>query len=488
MRPSKAIPGPHWRGVRLRHTLAAVADGPPRPVTLPAAWEEGAAEALAALAPGEGAVALEAAAAAWIGPIAGDAPELAAALHALLRDRRGAPGASVWQGRDAARPRFVLNLPAFLDPEAGFDAAGFAAAAATAVAALHLLAPQARQIGVGMADLAGLLAALGLPYDTDAARAVAAALAALLRAAAEEASGQIAARLGAREVAGPRRPAPAPTVVPGLAAAAAAAQARAAALPGWRHAALTALEGSDAAEALLGVATVGIAPAFGPLDDSGRLTRAARAWLAARAMTTEAALAAALAGAAPFPQADAAAHTAMQGAVAPYFDVMPPLPLVLPASATALAPQRRELPPRRSGLAQKATVGGHRVYLRTGEFADGAPGEIAIGLPKEGAAFRGLMDAFAAAVSIGLQHGVPLDEFVEAFTLTRFGPAGAVEGDAHVTQATSVIDYVFRSLAVHYLGRADLPEAVPEEDPMPAPSLPLDLPQTAPRRRLRLVA
>jgi ribonucleoside-diphosphate reductase alpha chain len=490
MKQAKRSPGPHWRGVRLRRLAAAAdPDAAPRPVTLPAAWEDRAAAALAALAPGSGPAVLETAAEAWIGPIAARAPELAAPLHALLRRRRGAPGPSVWQGRTQAMPRFVLNLPAFFDPAAGFDIDGFAQAAETGATALALHDPQATRLGLGMADLAGLLAALGLAYDSDAARTVAAALAALLRAAAEVASGRLAARDGARVAPQGAPAAPATTVLPGLGDALRAWRDRAAAFPGRRHAALTALAAPDAAEALLGVETGGIAPAFSPLDDAGRLTRAARAWLAAQAMAPEAALAASLAGVSPFPAADAAAHAAMHEAVAPFFDAIPPRPVALPAPTPAFAAKRRELPARHAGLTQKATVGGHRVYLRTGEYEDGTLGELSIALPKESAAFRGLMDAFALAVSLGLQHGVRLEEFVDAFTLTRFGPAGAVEGDPHVTRATSLIDYAFRSLAAHYLGRTDLPEASATEEETPAePSLPLDLPRAEGRRqRLRVV-
>ena len=135
----------------------------------------------------------------------------------------------------------------------------------------------------------------------------------------------------------------------------------------------------------------------------------------------------------------------MHDAVAPYLHAMPPRPVA--GAVPAQPPQRRELPARRRGYTQKAAVGGHRVYVRTGEYADGTLGEIHIALPKEGAAFRGLMDSLAAAVSLGLQHGVPLEEYVDSFTLTRFGPAGAVEGDPAVGRATSLLDYVFRNLA-----------------------------------------
>ena len=123
--------------------------------------------------------------------------------------------------------------------------------------------------------------------------------------------------------------------------------------------------------------------------------------------------------------------------------------------------ERDRLPDRRKGYTQKAIVGGHKVYLRTGEYDDGKIGEIFIDMHKEGAAFRSLMNNFAIAISIGLQYGVPLEEFVEAFTFTRFEPAGPVIGNETIKQATSILDYVFRELAVSYLGRHDLAHAVP---------------------------
>lgn len=118
--------------------------------------------------------------------------------------------------------------------------------------------------------------------------------------------------------------------------------------------------------------------------------------------------------------------------------------------------KRRRLPDRRAGYTQKAKIGGHTVYLRTGEYEDGTVGEIFLDMHKEGAAFRSLMNCFAIAVSLGLQHGVPLDEFVEAFIYTRFEPSGPVQGNPHIKMTTSIIDYIFRELAVSYLGRHDL--------------------------------
>jgi len=489
-----------WRGVRMRRAEAGVdPDAPARRVFLPASWDDAAASALAALAPGAGAARVDAAAHGWIRPVtdraarAGIDLELEEWLHLLLLARRGAPGEAVWHGREEDVPRFVLNLAAFHDPALGFDVDGFGQAVETAVVALTLAVPSARRLAVGMADLSGLLAALGLEYDSVAARDVAACLAALLRARADGASAMLAGLFGA---VAPAQGWPAPAAacaIPGLAEAAAQRPPSG----GLRHEATTAITAPGAPEALLGVETGGIAPAFSPLAAEGGLTRTARAMLAARGLTGEAALAAVLSGSRILEPAGATAAAAMHDAVAPFLHAMPARP-----TAQAQAPYREDLPARRAGYTQKASVGGHKLYLRTGEYADGRLGEIFIALQKEGPAFRGLMDSFALAVSLGLQRGVSLEEFVEAFTFTRFGPSGAVEGDPAVPHATSLLDYVFRHLASNYLGRHDIPPAeVEEADTVGsgardhAPLLPFDLPldtqgsasPRARRRGLRLV-
>lgn len=125
--------------------------------------------------------------------------------------------------------------------------------------------------------------------------------------------------------------------------------------------------------------------------------------------------------------------------------------------------RRRRLPQRRTGFTQKAAVGGHKVYIRTGEYEDGSVGEIFLDMHREGAAFRSLMNCFAIAVSLGLQYGVPLEEFVDAFVFTRFEPSGIVGGHDRIKMATSVIDYVFRELAITYLGRDDLAQVSTED-------------------------
>jgi ribonucleoside-diphosphate reductase alpha chain len=393
-------------------------DAAPRPVTLPASWDDSAAAALAALAPGSGPVSLAATAQAWVTPIAAaaiaaglDIP-LADRLHRLLLLRRGAPSEAVWRNKAGDAPGFVLNLPAFLDSDSQLDLADFAEAVETAVIALSFAAPEARDIGIGMADLAGLLAHLGIDYGSEAARDVARGLAAILRGRADAASGRLA-RLGQATRPAPFDwPVPPPhTPVRGLLEAARAARQDAAAVEQLRHRVTTAITRPGLTEALLGCETGGVAPAFSPINQAGGLTRAARAWLAV------------------------------------------------------------------SGI---------------GEYEDGSLGEIVIALHKEGAAFRGLMDNFAHAVSLGLQHGVPLERFVEAFTFTRFGPAGVVDGDPAVKAATSLLDYAFRHLAANYLRRHDIPEAEVEEPDtvgkgaLEQSPLPLDLPDEAsPRARRR---
>ena len=487
-----------WYGVRTRRTEAAPhPDAEPRPVVMPAVWDEGAAAALAELAPGDGPVLLAHAAEAWIKPIAERARRSEMAepfedpLHALLLARRGAPSSAVWRGESMRPPTFVLNLAAFHDPEHGFDVAAFIEAIELAATALTLFSPSARVITIAMADLAGLLAALGLDYDSDAAREVAAGLAALLRGHVDIVSASMADHFGAIGEAAPAPAPPAATAIPGLAAAARAAQ-KMAACSERRHAVMAAVVAPGAADALLGVETGGIAPAFSPLTDTGTLSRTAHAALAARGMSLETALASLIAGRSPFPHGSTATHAAMHDAVAPFMHFMPPRPEISEAQEA----HRPPLPARRAGYTQKATVGGHKLFLRTGEYPDGALGEIFIGLHKEGTAFRGLMDNFAIAVSLGLQHGVPLERFIEAFTFTRFGPAGAVEGDPAVARATSLIDYVFRNLAANYLGRTDIPEPGEEDADTVgdgardhAPLLPLELPRedAARRRTLRLV-
>ena len=135
-----------------------------------------------------------------------------------------------------------------------------------------------------------------------------------------------------------------------------------------------------------------------------------------------------------------------------------------PEQASAAAPRKRNLlPAKRYGYTQKAKIGGHSIFIRTGEYQDGALGEIFLDMHKEGAAFRSLLNSFAIAVSLGLQYGVPLEEYVDAFTFTRFEPNGIVSGHDNIKMTTSVLDFIFRDLALAYLGRTDLVQVKPDD-------------------------
>ena len=126
---------------------------------------------------------------------------------------------------------------------------------------------------------------------------------------------------------------------------------------------------------------------------------------------------------------------------------------------------RKILPNRRRGFTQKARIGGHKIYLHTGEYKDGSLGEIFLDMNKEGATLGGLMNCFAIAVSLGLQHGVPLGKYVDAFTFTKFEPSGVVQGSECIKMSTSIVDYIFRELAVYYSGRDDLAHVPPAHVP-----------------------
>ena len=511
----------HWNGVRMRKVRAgADPDAATRLVTLPADWDDDAAAALAQLAPGQANVSLAQAAARWIQAIAGvpasqeaDAGTtitdsgLAERLNQLLLYRVAAPNQAVWQASRTETPAFVINLAAFAQAPAGFDVDALEAAVRNVAEALRRQAGITGKSGrILLGNLDACLAGLGLDYDSDAARDMAACLFALATASAHP---DRAPRQGLR-----RQP-PAQCPVPQLAARAQAA---------WHHAAAhtagtdselfpepdqveTGLSMPGPADALLGFEACGVAPIFSPLRSDGRLATSTLARLAARGTSPEAALAASLAGAPVLRMADFASVQAMHRAISPFIDRMP-VPALSSDGADAgrrvaaghpdlPTPSRRELPARHGGFTQKASVGGHRMFLRTGEYRDGSLGELSISPVRDGPAQRGLMEAFSQAVSIGLQHGVPLEAYVDAFAYMRFGPNGAVEGDASVASATSLLDYAFRTLAQTYLGCVlpDAPQAQPDheipEDQAEA-LLPLDLPRASnvgirQRHGLRLV-
>ncbi|MGC9270512.1 TSCPD domain-containing protein [Acidiphilium sp.] len=488
-----------WRGVRLRRVeIGADPDARPEPAVIPAVWPDPSAAGLIALRANPRLIAASQAAAAWIDPIAASAsatgadPDLATPLHALLVSRRAAPSPGIWRGIAEPIPGWVFNLPAFLDEAGQFDTEGFGAAVRAAVLALSLANPAAQRLALGMADLALLLARLDLDYGSEAARNLAATLAALLAAQADIASAGLLARGIAPGCPITTPPLPRTCPIPAIRAAAAAAQGQAATLGLRQHRSLTGILPPGPVEALLGVETIGIAAPFAAVNGEGKLATWARARLAAAGRSAEDALAATIAGADPFGTADRAALHAMHAALAPFCAILPELQTALTARPSAPGAGRDRLPPRRGGYTQKTTIGGHKLFLRTGEYPDGRLGEITLTLPRESATVRGLAEALATAVSLGLQHGVPLDDFVDEFAFTRFGSAGAVEGDETITQASSPLDYAFRHLAATYLGRRDLALAInddtPDAAPEPssgAPLLPLDLPESDPARPKR---
>lgn len=509
---------------------AADPDAAPRSVTLPADWDDTAAEALARLAPGHGPASLPTEAARWIddlcmGEISGPVIRpVARTLSCLLLMRQAAPAESLWHGHHDRRPAFVVNLAAFVEADNGFMAQDFVVALRLLARVLRAVSRQKAHMRNGelplpdphgptrahlrpvveegherpptagtlqLTNLDACLAGMGLDYDSEAGRDAACSIVALATLVAHSGEGADAMPLP-----------PVRSVVPGISEVARAV---------WQEAAIatdqpaarveTGFSAPGPIDALLGVESCGLAPVFSPLRMDGRLATSTLARLAARGLTLEAAFAATLAGETVLPLPGAMAHQAMHRALGGFADRMPPRP---DATRDTLATRsglergvRRHLPPRHGGFTQKASVGGHRLFLRTGEYADGSLGEVSLTPTRESPMVRGLMDTLGQAVSIGLQYGAPLESYVEAFAYSHFGPAGTVEGDPVASYATSMLDYAFRALSDAYLGRR-LPDA-PHEDMMadiPAPMLPLDLPEsghddgddTPPRRRgLRLV-
>ena len=484
-----------WHGIKQATVTAAMdPDSPPVTVKLPAAWGQLAADALASILPHQSNIDLAIAAEAWIGPISSRArtlgldSDIGRELHQLLAQRRGCPNANIWRNRAAGQPGFTFNLCAFLDDGHGFDIAGLGTAVRLAVTALTLAAPAEHRLAIGFTDLHLFLTRLGVAYDSQPGRDLAVTLACYIGAHADLASASLLARGTAPgyPVSAPRLPQG--SVLPELTQAAKTALAEAQAADTRRHETLLGFTSEPATEALLGAETLNFAPALSPINSDGGLCLWARQKLAAKGLSTETALVQVLGGAELFSPPRLGAHAAMHDALAPLVAQMPARPAA-PMAARQKS-TREMLPARRSGYTQKVSVGGHKLFLSTGEYANGRLGEIFVALHKEGSAFRGLMDAFAIAVSIGLQHGVNLENYVEAFTFTRFGPAGAVEGDPAVAAATSMLDYVFRNLAVNYLGQTNLAPAMVESTDTVgdgaadrAPLLPLDLPAPAPRER-----
>ncbi|EHH67791.1 TSCPD domain-containing protein [Gluconobacter morbifer] len=498
----------HWTGVRMR-TLRVTTDPDDstlRAVTLPAAWEDDAAQALAQLTPGVGPVRLSSEAARWIDtidtcpPLPGSPsgmPSPGRSLSCLLLMRQLAPNAALWQRQPDGTPGFVIRLSSFVQ-EDGFAPEHYIACLKLACDSLRRLHAATRIERTGelplfdlppdpahepagillLTDLDACLAAMGLDYDSNDGRNAARALAATATAIAR---------------AGTDLPIPAIPASP---------------LPDMRDltlSALTALDGQKLcpletgfsspgpSDALLGVEACGLAPVFSPLREDGHLRASTTARLAHRGLTPESALAMALSGEFPLSPPRPEAHMLMHRALEGLVDFLPEVPEPEMANMLARLERgvRRPLPMRQTGFTQRTAVGGHSLFMRTSEFEDGTLGELSLVPTRESPMARGLMECLGQAVSIGLQFGAPLEAFVERFAYTRFGPAGTVEGDPKAAYASSMLDYAFRTLSDAYLGEhmPDAPRIEPDADD-PAPMLPFDQSSGEPPRgrRLRLVS
>nr|WP_294916612.1 vitamin B12-dependent ribonucleotide reductase [uncultured Neokomagataea sp.] len=487
----------HWTGVRMR-TLQVTTDpddSATRAVTLPAAWDDAAAEALARLAPGEGPVRLATEAARWVDtidaclPLPGtpaNTPPLGQALSCLLLLRQIAPNAAIWQRDPEGTPGFVLRLSAFVE-DGAFAGEHFATSLAVICDALRRLQGDQASERSGalplfdapditpkdpaglilLTDLDAFLAAIGLDYDSDDGRAAAQALTALTT---------TIARAGTL-LTGPDIP---DSPLNGLRDFAARSLPEAAA----HHDALTlapiqtGFSSPGPVDGLLDVEACGLSPIFSPTREDGRLRQATLNRLEHRGLQPHSALALALSGTNPLPPTSPEAHERMHHALQGLTDFMPELPEPEYARMRAKLERgvRRPLPNRQRGFTQRTAIGGHSLFMRTSEFDDGSLGEINLVPARESAMARGLMECLGQAVSIGLQHGAPLGAFVERFAYTRFGAAGTVEGDPNMSYASSMVDYAFRTLSEAYLNHP-LPDApqlsVEKEDP--APMLPLDI-------------
>lgn len=489
-------------------------------VILPAPWDDDAASALLQLAPPRGPeatapVRFAVEAGRWLGEIStlADLDHAGRSLACLLLMRQLSPTAPLWQGGHDRKPGFVVNLAAFVQ-DGIFSGDAFVASLRLACDVLRRLhgtmadsrngelplfdepashpEPEAPHGPAGtllLTNLDACLAALGLDYDSDDGREAACALA------------WIASSL-ARQGAGPVPLPPATCPVPELAALTAQIRDEADTLEMTepRVPIETGLSAPGPVDALLGVEACGLAPVFSPLQHDGHLRPSTLARLAHRGLTPETALAAALAGDNPLPLPGPQAHLAMHKALAGFIDRMParPDPIAIPSRRARLdRGVRRPLPARHGGFTQRASVGGHKLFLRTGEYEDGSLGELAIVPVRENAMVKGLLDSVGQAVSIGLQYGAPLEDYVARFAHTRFGPGGTVEGDPVAAYASSLLDYAFRALSDAYLGRR-LPDAAPDDAPDGAantatdPMLPLAMPDKEQDKRhkpgLRLVS
>lgn len=459
-----------------------------RSVTLPAAWDDNAARALAQLSNHDGHLRLANEAARWVDLIDStpgldeeDILPVGRSLSCLLLMRHMSPNKALWQRKTDEQLGFVIRVSGFVQGNL-FSPEQFIACLELACKSLRRLQiaqknertgelplfsefqpPHFEQSSAGviqLSDLDACLAAMGFDYDSDEGRQFAQALTALANLVLKKNSRplsdvlatplfpdieKIATNLSELEPTSSKKLAP---VELGFSS------------PG-------------PIDSLLGVESCGLAPVFSPIDENGHLRTSTLHRLASRGLTPEKALALALNNENPLPVTNGHAFRAMYESLLRLADYLPPPPE--PETETLLSRLergvRRSLPQRQSGFSQKTSIGGHPLFLRTLEFEDGSLGALNLIPSRESPMARGLMECLGHAVSIGLQCGVPLETFIEQFAYTHFGPCGTVEGDHSVNYASSMLDYAFRTLSEAYLGRhmsdAPLSSAKSEtEDPL----------------------
>lgn len=461
--------------------------GPLGQVTLPVTWDDAAARAMLDLSMSQDALTFEDAVKPWLTMIQANADSDADRCKNfldLLTQRKLAPTATFWQGQHDRQGGFIVNIASFCGPDV-FDGHGY-------VAALRLVCDTLRQIHSGagiqfngelplfdlpeepaltvtssedpilprragtllLTNIDAALAALGFDYDSDIGRDAACYVAWLTTSV-------------ARQNAGPVPLPPVSCPIAGLAEVGEQIRDEIdhadASLPS-KPLIETGFSAPGPIDCILGVDSCGFAPIFSPLHENGTLRESTITRLAYKGFTPETALAAAFSGQTPLSQPDLTSHLAMHRALTGFVDRMPARPdptLTLTPQSRLERGQRRILPHRLNGVSLRVSIGGQRLYLRTGEFDDGTLGEVTINAARGNSMVKGLMDSFNQAVSIGLQYGVPLDVYVDQFAYSRYGIGGTVEGDATANHASSITDYVFRSLSETYLG-VKLPDVGPE--------------------------
>lgn len=501
-----------WNGVRMRNLQAAIdPDASLYSVTIPAQWEDQTATAILQLCPDyqldSPAIKAETIIANWLVPLCNYKNDSTLKKEwniqdweAILLSQQACPNLSIWKKNISQKPSFTINLAAFASTETGFDAQSYRKTLQIVVDSIRLLYQQqfdfidselpfpelkeqntlktsSSEINpisgtIYLTNLDACLARLGLDYDSNQGRDVACCLACFATLLATAGCGADYLPLS-----------PDWNALPELTSLAKkvwelASTEHSSPLP--RIATNFSIPGPE--DLLLGSEACGLAPIFSPITEDGRLTVSTIARMAKQGLTPESALAATLSGKLVIQAPSHQAHYMMHHALAGFVTSMPPRPhpAEYPLTSKAILPRgiRNPLPPRRKGITQKASIAGRGLFLRTGEYEDGSIGEVSITPLKENTMVKGLLDSLGQAISIGLQYGVPLKEFVSAFAYSRFGIAGTVEGDPNAVYATSFLDYSFRVLSDIYLDQP-LPDAPnnlnTSEDKIPM--LPLDLPE-----------